>query len=408
MNICISGASGYIGSKLMKELIDSSYNIIELSRKKHKFQNKNCLPFDFFNNFYTILPSEIDCIVHLATLSDDDQGDSELIGTAKLLKESLRVSARFIYLSSQTALNSLHSQYSINKKNIEELVLNSGGIVLRVGMVYGGEESGMYGRLMSFIKKLKIFPTFTSSPIVQPVHIDTVIESIIGSICLKDAPGEIINIGMQNEVLFEDFINILSIQNNMKVFFVYFPSIIVMSISKFFPKNTIILKLRSLIQLRLMDTSLSIELLKLTYNKENSDFSKRNVYLIKEAIVIFSYILGERPTYKTLQKYLDAVTNTSGNDVITFGCLLRYFPILLCMINFLSDDDSKFKFIKNRINIATVVAESMGEWSEKFSLQDQVSISLILKDIIYTIIIFIIYIIFPFKSKFLKDNIIIE
>src|SRR5690606_18848395 len=98
--------------------------------------------------------------------------EMEIHAASALLSATTALKARFIFVSSQTAQAGAPTQYGRTKHSIEQLVLESGGIVIRPGMVYGGPSLGLNGTLSRLVRKLPVLPAFLPSPRVQPVHVD--------------------------------------------------------------------------------------------------------------------------------------------------------------------------------------------------------------------------------------------
>ena len=122
MRIIVTGASGYVGSQLCKEILKSDENyLIALDRNQisHKYYNEKYLG-QFQNFFSKSLFSGIDCVIHLAgsslirpSIKDPRKYyEDNVIGSIQILNECIRNNVKnFIFASSA-------SVYGNNKKQI--------------------------------------------------------------------------------------------------------------------------------------------------------------------------------------------------------------------------------------------------------------------------------------------------
>ncbi|TSC96835.1 MAG: NAD-dependent epimerase/dehydratase [Parcubacteria group bacterium Athens0714_26] len=117
MNILVTGNNGYVGSVLTELLLEKGYEVTGLDTNYYE----ECKVFDFKNNVRQISKDvrdisaddlkNIDCIIHLAALSNDPLGELEtsltsdinFLATVKLAQLAKKAGVkRFIYASSQS------------------------------------------------------------------------------------------------------------------------------------------------------------------------------------------------------------------------------------------------------------------------------------------------------------------
>lgn len=158
MKVLITGASGFIGSSLMRKLAVTEWESIPLVRRSAGFKNEVVIDFCDSNFCKTIrsLP-KVDAIVHLgAKVGWDDSSKQELfvpnvLATANLLDWALKIRAYFVFASAaivcgakNTFITSkskpdLDTDYGYSKWLAEEIIRMSGvrHIILRIAGVFG-------------------------------------------------------------------------------------------------------------------------------------------------------------------------------------------------------------------------------------------------------------------------------
>lgn len=134
MNILLTGATGFLGSHLLPELIKNSYEIIVL---KHSFSSvwriKSCLcqlksyDIDKTDIEKAFLANKIDVIIHMAT----DYGKKNNNNIMEMLEPNIRLPSRLLdlgmryevkaFINTDTSTNSLYTLYSATKKAFVEI-----------------------------------------------------------------------------------------------------------------------------------------------------------------------------------------------------------------------------------------------------------------------------------------------
>jgi nucleoside-diphosphate-sugar epimerase len=74
----------------------------------------------------------------------------------QLLDASVASGAKFIFISSISAFSGARSAYGKAKLQVEKAVLDSGGVVLRLGLVIG--QGGMFGNIRQTVAKTRFLP----------------------------------------------------------------------------------------------------------------------------------------------------------------------------------------------------------------------------------------------------------
>jgi len=173
MTVFVTGASGYLGSRLIKTL-ENKHKVRTLSGN---LNNPNAWESDL---------RESDCVIHLAAITHGTQDQYEevnVIGTNNLItiakKEKIK---RIIYVSTR-AVGNICGAYGKSKESAEHIIIESGipFVIARPAEVYSSNLAGRegLGKLANIIKKFPIVPYIRDSRArVAPIHIDDVIASL--------------------------------------------------------------------------------------------------------------------------------------------------------------------------------------------------------------------------------------
>jgi UDP-glucose 4-epimerase len=216
MRILVTGATGFIGRRLVEELDRRNTKVIALTRNRgteNVLWSKNSIEIRYgdFDNPDTLdgVCKRVDTVLHLAGFAHVDNingGDAEELhrrvsvdGTRVLLRETVRASVkRFVFISSVKAmgeggpscLDEAHveqpvSAYGRAKLAAEELVLEVGRMHglhvcnLRLPLVYGRGNKGNIPRMIKAIDHglFPPLPEFNNKR--SMVHVDDVVQAIL-------------------------------------------------------------------------------------------------------------------------------------------------------------------------------------------------------------------------------------
>jgi len=205
--ILITGFNGFIGSHLAESL-SSKYKIIGVSSKKSNEKNILKIQKDIQKLTVKDLPKKIDCIVHLAAISDvqycennkEKCLDVNLFGTQKMLEIARKLGSKFIFVSTshvygkptKLPIDENHqknpqSVYPLSKQGAEsmcETYSKTYGLnvsIARLFSVYGPKspEHLVTTRIISQILNQKNVKLGNLSPKRDFIYIKDVVEAII-------------------------------------------------------------------------------------------------------------------------------------------------------------------------------------------------------------------------------------
>lgn len=185
--ILITGATGFIGSHLIKELDEEKIKYKFLSRRKTL---KNSIKADFLDRKKILeINGPFKTIIHLGGIIDEtDKKIFEVneLGTKTLIKlaEKLKVK-KFIFVSTNSVnFKNIKNNYVNSKRKAEIIVQNSklNWTIIRPSQVYGENEKRNFRELISFIRKSPVIPIINGPYSLQPVHVNDIVKVIIKSI----------------------------------------------------------------------------------------------------------------------------------------------------------------------------------------------------------------------------------
>lgn len=216
--VLVTGASGFIGTSLVKYLRQDDYDVCHANRFMPIKDSRHFL-FDLVNPIdLSDILCDTDVIFHLAgkahALAETHQDEAEYFqinteGTRKLLEAAKQAGVqKFIYFSSVKAVGDSDIQpmdesvqapadtpYGQSKYAAEQLVLHGGyvphPVVIRPSMVYGNTEKGNLPRMIQAIRRGMFPPLPETHNRRSMVHVDDVVQAAILAAEKPEAAGQI-------------------------------------------------------------------------------------------------------------------------------------------------------------------------------------------------------------------------
>jgi nucleoside-diphosphate-sugar epimerase len=227
MKILLTGATGFIGKKLIQELSNKNFELSAILRHKTDYLPGAIKQFvigDFTKHAdYSNALTDIDCVIHLAGKAHViDKGKASVLGEFRLINADLSLNIakqaaasgvnRFVFLSSigvngnQNIKPFLESDapnpqepYAISKYEAEQGLFKLANktdmevVIIRPPLVYGVNAPGNFGRLMSWASKkyLMPLPLGLASNSRSLVAIDNLVDFLITCVTHKNAANEV-------------------------------------------------------------------------------------------------------------------------------------------------------------------------------------------------------------------------
>lgn len=226
MNILLTGASGYLGQKLMQELLTKKNLKLKAFLHHSPVSIKGCRTvYGDLNdlNSLKIATAGMNTVVHLAAATRTNNQEDYFIvnakGTENLLKAcSQNGVKRFVYMSSRAA-HPEGGSYSKSKLLAEEFVKKSkmSWIILRPSEIYGYGSSDAINKLIRWIINLKFIPVIGDGKYsLSPVFIDDIIPAITEAIVNEELQKITFTIAGPEEIIYNSLIDRLCCQLKIK------------------------------------------------------------------------------------------------------------------------------------------------------------------------------------------------
>jgi nucleoside-diphosphate-sugar epimerase len=369
MRLLVTGATGYIGQRLVRLALASGHEVVAASRRRPGIA-VDWVPFDFGSANEFILPAGIDAIVHLAadTSPTGTDGARELAAAIRLDGEAQRGAAQLVFVSSQTARKDAPTAYGRTKFLIEQAILARGGLVVRPGQVYGGAERGLFGTLVNLVRRLPVLPAFVPAPRVQPVHVDDLADALLRAAAIKDLPLSTLCIGSVAPVSFTGFLRSIA-QGRVRKRRWWFPvpSFAVRVARWFLGARFGLDRLVSLFDLPAMDTqpslcALGIELRPLAAGMARSGRGRRRL-LLREARTVLKYVMKQPPSRGEAGRYVRCIERLRVARPLALPAFVHGLPASLALFDRRGAADDEVAW---RLDAAVALGEAGVAGSDRF------------------------------------------
>src|SRR5690606_19755678 len=341
MRLGITGASGYIGRALLRAT-PPGWQVGSLGRGKvaPAFEQRHA---DLSQPVPAGLLDGLDAVVHLAA----DTGDGGVaarqeIGFARdLARTAGERGIPMVFLSSQAASPHAPTGYGRTKAAIESAILPLHAAVLRPGLVYGGEERGLFGMLCALLRRSPLRPRLWPSPPVQPIHVDDLCAAIITVLGEPAFAGTVVSVAGP-PVAFDVFLAALA-RYRLRTYRLPMPvpvavlrPLLVLTERLFGPRLGPG-RLDSLTQLPAIDTHADLQRLRIRPRDLQDGMSRSGSprrRLLLEGRALARSLLGNRAvSAATLRRYVRALAMYDSSRALGLARLLLACPVLLAALD---------------------------------------------------------------------------
>jgi len=228
MKCFVTGTAGYIGSSLVKRLVNEGHDVTGLihKHKPRNAENKAKYVNGDITNINSVKPllKNIDYVFHCAAFVKDYGSKKKFLeinleSTKKLAEECEKNSIKkFVFLSHiHYDINDKTSYYSQTKAMAEKLLLekhkqnNFPVIIIRPGNVYGPCHAMWVIYPLKSIEKNRISLIDNGKGIFLHTYIDNLLDAIVLAVNTEKAIGQTINItDGDNNVTWGEYLNFLA------------------------------------------------------------------------------------------------------------------------------------------------------------------------------------------------------
>lgn len=230
----VTGATGFIGSRLISSLSSSGYTVKGLSRKKiQDTNNVKYVQADVFNfDQLAKAMKGIDVVYYLLHSMEGNKDEwQEFASREKIQAQNFLRAAteagvkRIIYLGGLVNDSLELSPHMRSRKEVGE-ILASGTIPvteLRASLIIGA-QGGSYAMLRYLVERLRIMvcPSWVKS-LAQPIAVDDVIHYLMECMIKKETIGKIFEIGGPDKMTYEELMRGYSAYLNKNLFVLQIP-----------------------------------------------------------------------------------------------------------------------------------------------------------------------------------------
>jgi nucleoside-diphosphate-sugar epimerase len=201
----VTGASGFIGRVLVKELSTNGWSVLSAGRNPSGVSSAiSHLDWSLGHPLGNVV-TEMDVVFHCASAAIsaranmkamrlDISGTQLLVEQCRQISETRSAPLLFVFISSQSALPAARNAYGRSKYAIEQLLTGPDEVIVRPGLVYDANSTGVYGTAARLIRFMPVIPKLSSKPCIQPIHVEDLTiclrriadHRFVGTFCLGD------------------------------------------------------------------------------------------------------------------------------------------------------------------------------------------------------------------------------
>jgi uncharacterized protein YbjT (DUF2867 family) len=234
--VLVAGATGYVGGRLVPDLLSRGYSIRMMVRNRifdtNKWQNVEVIVADALKKDQ--LDKALDNVqvayylIHSLSLGPNEFADADLIAAKNFQRSASQNGVkRIIYLGGVGDEQSSRSNHLRNRLAVFQ-ILNQGTVpvtALRAAIIIGS-GSASYEIIKNLVLNLHVIllPTWAKNK-CQPIAIRDVIKYLVGVLELEESSGQSFDIGGKDILTYEEMLKTCAKILGVKTIFGRFPSL---------------------------------------------------------------------------------------------------------------------------------------------------------------------------------------
>lgn len=228
-SVAITGASGFLGRALCERFAKAGFLVRAGIRRPHEFQHgdSRIVPFecDLPDRFDSQVLLGTEFLIHAAyTMRYHTPGQARqtnIRGTARVLKAARRASSRFVFISSCSAHSRAQSLYGRSKYYLETRLDTRQDLIVRPGLILG--NGSLFERMVALLEKNKLIPVFDGGKqLLQTIHLEDAVEAIHQAV-INRVSGRIV-LAEREGILMKDFLREIAKGLGRRPVFIPLPS----------------------------------------------------------------------------------------------------------------------------------------------------------------------------------------
>lgn len=220
MRVAVTGATGFVGSHLVRHLLDQGHEVIGMSHRRPRPNVGDRVEWrqgsvDDVNSMAKVFEGA-EAVYHLVGIivetGDKTFVDTVVHGTAHMVEACRRAGVRLmVYQSAMGTADDARSPYRQTKFEAERTIANSGldFVILRPSIIYGPGD-GFISMLSKMIRLSPIVPLPGGGHFeLQPVYVDDMSRCLERSLHTAEARSRVIEVGGPEKLEYRRIVNIL-------------------------------------------------------------------------------------------------------------------------------------------------------------------------------------------------------
>lgn len=182
MRCAVTGAAGYVGSRLARRLARDGWEVLELGRRPSS-PAARFSPWTLGADLDPAVLRGVDVLIHCAYDFRPPRWEEiralNVEGSRRLFDAAAAAGvSRVVLISSISAFDGCASLYGRAKLETEAEVLRRGGVILRPGLVFGDRPGGMVGTLTKVVRLSPILPVIGGKQTMYLCHEDDLADAV--------------------------------------------------------------------------------------------------------------------------------------------------------------------------------------------------------------------------------------